>query len=84
MIYGSGGILEFYKISYLWYSLMGTVIAIVVGLLISFLSGKQDPSKLERNLISPPVDKFVKNYISSNIRARIGWDLGSHVVSELF
>ena len=41
------------RISYLWYTLMGFIIALVVGTLVSFMTGYQDPSKLDPKLVWP-------------------------------
>jgi len=74
----SGGILEFYRISYMWYAFIGFVLTIVVGLIVSFLTGKRDPRTLDKKLISPPVDKLVHKLLSPGARRAILWDLGAH------
>ncbi len=40
-------------ISYLWYTLIGFLIALIVGTLVSFVTGAQDPSKLDPRLVWP-------------------------------
>lgn len=40
-------------ISYLWYTLIGFLIALIVGTLVSFATGAQDPSKLDPRLVWP-------------------------------
>jgi len=78
----SGGILEFYRISYMWYSLIGFSVTIFVGLIVSFLTGKQDPRTLDPQLISPAIDKLVRAVVPESIRETILWDLGVHKVSH--
>jgi len=76
----SGGLLEFYKVSYMWYSLIGFSGTIVSALLISFLTGAQDPRTLDPRYISPAVDKFVKAIFPERIRYFVKWDLGVNKV----
>jgi hypothetical protein len=64
----------------MWYSFIGFSITIIVGLIVSFATGKRDPRTLDPQLISPPIDKFVRNYVSQNIRDAILWDLGADKV----
>ena len=70
-----------YRISYIWYSAIGCVIVLITGMIGSFLTGRQDPRCLNRNLISPVADSFVKRFCSSSLRRRINWDLGAYLVS---
>lgn len=46
---------SFYKISYLWYSAIGCILTMVIGLAVSFLTGLQDPADLDQDLLSPPI-----------------------------
>ena len=51
-----------YRISYLWFSAIGCFTVIIVGLLVSFLTGRQDVKKLNPKTISPAVfwlQKFI-------------------------
>lgn len=47
-----------YRISYLWYSLIGCFVTIVVGLFTSFCTGCQDPREMNQDLISPAINNF--------------------------
>ncbi|XP_019638104.1 PREDICTED: sodium-coupled monocarboxylate transporter 1-like [Branchiostoma belcheri] len=47
---------ELYNISYLYYSLIAVLSVLIVGLIVSFLTGAQDPAKLDPRLISPFFD----------------------------
>ncbi|KAG7212483.1 hypothetical protein KM043_012796 [Ampulex compressa] len=44
-----------YKTSYLWYSAIGCILTMLVGLFVSFLTGAQDPNELDQDLLSPPI-----------------------------
>ncbi len=45
--------LKFYEVSYIWFSAISCMWAFVVGAVVSFLTGPQDPKKLNPKLISP-------------------------------
>ncbi|KAG1670139.1 Sodium-coupled monocarboxylate transporter 1 [Nymphon striatum] len=49
-------ILYIYRLSYLWLSAIAVVVVLIVGLLVSFITGRQDPKKLNPMLISPVFD----------------------------
>lgn len=51
----------FYRISYLWYSALGTVITIIIGLAVSAFFTNEN--KVDPSLISPPIRRLlaVKN-----------------------
>lgn len=41
--------------SYLWYSVIGCLTTFVVGMVVSLITGAQDPEELDHDLLSPPV-----------------------------
>ncbi|XP_078583638.1 sodium-coupled monocarboxylate transporter 1-like isoform X2 [Branchiostoma floridae x Branchiostoma japonicum] len=47
---------ELYNISYLYYSLIAVLSVLIVGLIVSFITGAQDPAELDPRLISPFFD----------------------------
>lgn len=51
-----------YHLSYLWYTLLGAVITIVVSLLASFVIGANDPRKIHPTLLAP----FVRTILWPN------------------
>ncbi|GAB1867004.1 Putative sodium-dependent multivitamin transporter [Camponotus japonicus] len=44
-----------YKISYLWYSTIGCMLTIIVGLAASFATGAQNPTDVDQDYLSPPI-----------------------------
>lgn len=48
-----------YRISYLWYSLIGFVLTLLIGLLVSYLTGFEDPQNVDTDLLSPPVRDYL-------------------------
>lgn len=49
-----------YHISYLWYTLFGALITISVSTLVSFISGFNDPRKMDPKLLAPIIRKTLK------------------------
>lgn len=47
-----------WKISYLWYTLIGMLIVLIFGTAVSFISGPQNPQKLDANLFLYGSKKF--------------------------
>lgn len=46
-------LLEFYRMSYLWYAAYGTGSCIIISLIVSFLTKPNDPKEVDSRLISP-------------------------------
>ena len=44
---------DFYGISYLWYSVCGTIVFLVVALIVSFLTGPTNPKNVDSKLMAP-------------------------------
>ncbi|XP_035741642.1 uncharacterized protein LOC118450204 [Vespa mandarinia] len=44
-----------YRTSYLWYSAIGCVLTMAVGLIVSLFTGLQNPAELDQDLLSPPI-----------------------------
>ncbi|XP_067122328.1 sodium-coupled monocarboxylate transporter 1-like [Centruroides vittatus] len=42
-----------YRLSYMWYSAIGCIVCVVIGLIVSFISGPTKPSDVDNELISP-------------------------------
>lgn len=51
---------QIYQISYLWYTLVGSAICIVLSLIASYVIGPNKPSELNPNLLAPFVRKLIK------------------------
>lgn len=52
---------QIHHLSYLWYTLIGTSICIVVSLIISYIIGPNDPVELNPKLLAPFVRKLIKS-----------------------
>ncbi|KOB70845.1 Sodium-coupled monocarboxylate transporter 1, partial [Operophtera brumata] len=50
-----------FRVSYLWYSGMGCGATLLVGLVVSFVTGATDPALVPIDLISPPVVKLLNS-----------------------
>ncbi|XP_073973566.1 sodium-coupled monocarboxylate transporter 1-like [Rhodnius prolixus] len=44
-----------YRVSYLWYSAIGCLVTFIVGVIVSYISGMNNPAHINAQLISPPV-----------------------------
>lgn len=49
-----------YRISYMYYTLVGFLIALLLGLLVSYLTGGNDGKHLDKSLFSPVIHRFMK------------------------
>lgn len=48
-----------FRLSYLWYTLIGVLTAISVGLLVSFMTGANKPQDVDPRLLSPAIRRFI-------------------------
>lgn len=56
---GNGEGFSLYRMSFIWYSFVGGVIFWVVAIVVSHLTGAQDLSKLDINLLSPVIQRLM-------------------------
>ncbi|GLV37860.1 uncharacterized protein CBL_06438 [Carabus blaptoides fortunei] len=54
-----------YRISYLWYSFIGFTVTILIGMVISFITGAQNPKDVDNELLSPPIRKLIDSLSTS-------------------
>ncbi|CAG9823599.1 unnamed protein product [Phaedon cochleariae] len=54
-----------YRISYIWYSGIGFLVTVILGLIGSFVTGANKTSDVDDNLLSPPVKEFLLSLSSS-------------------
>ncbi|KAK4878986.1 hypothetical protein RN001_007132 [Aquatica leii] len=57
-----------YRISYMWYSAIGFVFTIVVGMITSAITGFENPKNVSEQLQSPPFKRFYENLPTSCAR----------------
>jgi len=48
-----------YRISYLWYTLLGAIVSMTVALIASFFTNPIDPASLDPVLLSPIIHRFL-------------------------
>jgi solute carrier family 5 (sodium-coupled monocarboxylate transporter), member 8/12 len=70
---------QIYHISYLWYTLVGSSICIIVSLITSYITGPNDPAALNPKLLAPFVRKLIK---SSRRRQRCSGEVKSCGMDE--
>lgn len=70
-----------YKTSYLWYSAIGCMLTMLVGLIVSFATGAQNPTDIDQDYLSPPIAAMfrmqTKPRITTNVQgiANFGLEL---------
>nr|CAD7412927.1 unnamed protein product [Timema cristinae] len=57
-----------YRVSFMLYSVVGTLLVLIVGLLVSWVTGLTDPDLLDQRLIVPFMKKFVGKRLNDRIR----------------
>uniref|UniRef100_A0A1B6F543 Sodium-coupled monocarboxylate transporter 1 n=1 Tax=Cuerna arida TaxID=1464854 RepID=A0A1B6F543_9HEMI len=60
-----------YQISYLWYSVIGLVVTLVIGLGTSLMYQPQDPCRLHPDLISPPIMALLQS-LPNSVKESVG------------
>lgn len=48
-----------YRISYMYYTLVGCATAVIIGLFISYITGGNKDKKLDKSLFSPVIHRFL-------------------------
>ncbi|XP_017758967.1 PREDICTED: sodium-coupled monocarboxylate transporter 1-like [Eufriesea mexicana] len=56
-----------YKISYLWYSAIGCILTMLIGVVVSFFTGFQNPADLDPDLLSPPIVSLIYTQTKSRV-----------------
>lgn len=51
-----------YKISYMYFCMVGTLLGVAVGLITTLLTGSNNVSKLNPDLVAPPIRRFLNSY----------------------
>lgn len=55
-----------FAISYMYYAVLGSIIAIVVSIVVSYLTGGTDLEKLNPDLVAPPMRRYLPKTSLSN------------------
>ncbi|XP_029174908.1 sodium-coupled monocarboxylate transporter 1 [Nylanderia fulva] len=48
-----------YRLSYHWVAPLGTLVVLVIGGLVTWITGARDPSSIDRNLLSPVIHRWL-------------------------
>lgn len=79
----SGGLIEFYRISYIWYPVFSFMVTFIVGIVASFITGSEDLRTINPKLISPAVDTLMRWILPEHVLKAIGWtDIGAQFKSK--
>lgn len=55
-----------FQLSYMYYNAFGTLVGLIVGLTVSYITGPQDISKINPNLFVPQIRKYLPNTSNDN------------------
>lgn len=44
----------------MWYSAIGYLVTVILGLIVSFITGAEDPHNVNEDLLSPPITNFLQ------------------------
>ncbi|XP_014486739.1 PREDICTED: sodium-coupled monocarboxylate transporter 1-like [Dinoponera quadriceps] len=55
-----------YRLSYHWFAPLGTVVVLLVGGLVTWITGARDPSSVDRTLLSPVIHRWLPQQKYSN------------------
>lgn len=65
----------------MWYSAIGFLVTVVTGLIISFITGPQNPANVGEELMSPPVKNFLDS-LSNSTKEKLNIPLKSNVKAK--
>ncbi|KAL5019391.1 hypothetical protein ScPMuIL_005113 [Solemya velum] len=71
-----------YSLSYMWYTPLAVLITVVVGLIVSFITGATKPSSIDPRLICPVFDVFFP-YLPERIRKPLRFGVRHDEVLEM-
>ncbi|EDW34022.1 GL21802 [Drosophila persimilis] len=63
---------EIYHVSFMFYSLIGSAVAVVVAQLAGFFFGRNDPKDVDPDLLSPCIRRFYKTNYATYFQLRYG------------
>ncbi|XP_067120884.1 sodium-coupled monocarboxylate transporter 1-like [Centruroides vittatus] len=66
-------IFPLYRVSYMWYSVIGCIVGVIVGILVSFLTGYTKAEDLDVNLLSPVV-RDIFSSLPRSVRKKLGME----------
>ncbi|XP_065294724.1 sodium-coupled monocarboxylate transporter 1-like [Dermacentor albipictus] len=64
-------ILYVYRISYVWYSMIASMLVVFVGIIVSLITGPYEPSKVNPRSIHPIYNCLVKKLATPSVREKL-------------
>lgn len=65
----------------MWYSAIGFLVTVITGLIISFITGAQNPANIGEELLSPPIKNFL-NSLSNSTKEKLNIPLKGNVKTK--
>ncbi|KAK0170652.1 hypothetical protein PV328_008477 [Microctonus aethiopoides] len=57
--YDESHVFPLYRLSYHWFTGLGAAVVIIVGIVVTFITGPKDPADIDRKLLSPVIHRFL-------------------------
>ncbi|KAK0078829.1 hypothetical protein PV325_002052 [Microctonus aethiopoides] len=57
--YDESHVFPLYRLSYHWFTGLGAAVVIIVGIIVTFITGPKDPADIDRKLLSPVIHRFL-------------------------
>ncbi|XP_066143169.1 sodium-coupled monocarboxylate transporter 2-like [Euwallacea fornicatus] len=80
-IEGGSEVFVLFRLSYIWYSAIGCLLTVILGILGSFVTGFEEPGKVHTELISPPIRNFLHS-LSEHTKERLHIPLKHYASAE--
>lgn len=64
-IFSEEDVFPLYRLSYHWFTSLGTIIVLVVGNIVSWMTGPVNSSTIDRRLLSPVIHSYVNSMLLS-------------------
>lgn len=58
MLFREANVFPLYRLSYHWVAPIGTLVVLVIGGLVTWITGATDPSSIDKNLLSPVIHRY--------------------------
>lgn len=56
--FSEDNVFPLYRLSYHWVAPIGTLVVLVIGGLVTWITGARDPSTIDKNLLSPVIHRY--------------------------
>lgn len=58
MLFSEDNVFPLYRLSYHWVAPLGTLVVLVIGGLVTWITGATNPASIDKNLLSPVIHRY--------------------------